>query len=128
MRKWSLSALRKELWTLACLCGLVVIVGVDKKRVISKGMAGCPVLSFATLVKIQKKGHLEHDNFISHTALLQYPQTLAYNIAPHILSSSTPGSVLDLLQFTLNNNIPDRLVFLNTVTLLCLNQFFQTHS
>ena len=55
--------------------------------------------------------------------------TLAYNIAPLILSSSAltrlsswPSPVYR------NNNIPDRLVFLNTATLLCLIQFFQTHS
>ena len=61
--------------TLACLCGLVVIVGVNKKRVISKGTGGCPVLSFATLVETQKKGYLEHDNFISHTtSLTTYPR------------------------------------------------------
>ena len=77
MRKLSLSALRKELGTLSCLCGLLVIVGVDKKRVISKGTVGCPVSSFATLVETQKKRYLEHDNFISHTTLLQYPKTLA---------------------------------------------------
>ena len=75
-------------------------MGVNKKRVISKGTGGGPVSSFATLVVTQKKGYLEHDNFISHTTLLQYPKTLAYKIAPHILSSSTPGSVRDLLQFT----------------------------
>ena len=88
MRKWSPSALRKELGTSSCLCGLVVIVGVNKKGVISKGMVGCPVSSFATLIETQKKRYLEHDNFISHTTLLQYPKTLAYNIALHILSSS----------------------------------------
>ena len=71
------------------MCGLVVIVafvGVNEKEVLSKGKGGCPVSSFATLVETQKKRHLEHDNLISHTTLLQYPKTLAYNIALHIVS------------------------------------------
>ena len=88
MRKRSLSALRKERGTSFCLCGLVVIVGVNEKEVISKGTGGCRVSSFATLVKTQKKRHLEHDDFISHTTLLQYEKTLAYNTALQILSSS----------------------------------------
>ena len=66
------SALRKELGTSSCFCGPVVIVGVNEKGVISKGTSGFPVSSFATLVKTQKKRHLEHDDFISHTTLLQY--------------------------------------------------------
>ena len=53
----------------------------------SKGTGGSPVSSFATLVKTQKKRHLEHDDFISHTTLLQYEKTLAYNITLQILSS-----------------------------------------
>ena len=63
-------------------------MGVNEKGVISKGKGGFPVSSFATLVKPQKKRYLEHDNFISHTTLLQYEKLLAYNIALHILSSS----------------------------------------
>ena len=51
---------------------LTVIVGVNEKRVISKGTGGCPVSSFATSVETQKKRYLEHDNFISYTTLLQY--------------------------------------------------------
>ena len=56
---------------------------------------------------------------------LRLQHTLAYNIAPHILSSSVltrlsswPSPVYR------NNNIPDRLVFLNTVTSLCLCVFY----
>ena len=63
-------------------------MGVNEKGVISKGTGGFPVLSFATLLKTQKKQYIEHDNFISHTTLLQYEKLLAYNIALHILSSS----------------------------------------
>ena len=37
--------------------------------VISRGTGGCPVSSFDTLVKAQKKRHLGHDNFISHINL-----------------------------------------------------------
>ena len=44
-------------------------MGVNEKGVISEGTGGCPVLSFATLVEIQKKRHLENDNFISHINL-----------------------------------------------------------
>ena len=36
---------------------------------VSKGKGGCPVSSFATLVKTQKKQYLEYDNFISHINL-----------------------------------------------------------
>ena len=54
----------------------------------SKGTGGSPVSSFATLVKTQKKRHLEHDDFISQTTLLQYEKTLAYNTALQILLSS----------------------------------------
>ena len=61
----------KELGTLSCLCGLVVIMGVNEKGVISKGTGRCAVSSFATLIETQKKRYLEHDNFISHTTLLQ---------------------------------------------------------
>ena len=63
-------------------------MGVNEKRVISKGTVGFPVSSFATLVKTQKKRYLEHDDLISHTTLLQYEKTLAYNITLQILSSS----------------------------------------
>ena len=65
-----------------------VIVGVNERGMISKGTGECRVSSFATLVKTQKKRYLQHDNFISHTTLLRYEKTLAYNIALHILSSS----------------------------------------
>ena len=37
-----------------------------------EGRGGCPVSSFGTLVKTQKKRYLEHDDLISHTTLLQY--------------------------------------------------------
>ena len=83
-----LSALRKELGTSSYFCGLVVILGVNEKGAISKGTGGFPVSSFATLVKTQKERYLEHDELISHTTLLRYEKTLAYNIAPQILSSS----------------------------------------
>ena len=63
------------------MCGLVVIVGVNEKGVILKETGGCRVSSFATLVKTQKKRYLEHDDFISHTTLLQYEKTLAYSKA-----------------------------------------------
>ena len=53
-----------------------------------EGTGGCPVSSFGTLVKTQKKRYLEHDDLISHTTLLQYEKTLAYNITLQILSSS----------------------------------------
>ena len=66
MRKWSFYVLRNELRAYSYLCGLVVIVGVNEREVISKGTGGCPVSSFATLVETQKKRYLEHDNFISH--------------------------------------------------------------
>ena len=121
--------MQKELGTSSCFCGPVVTVGVNEKGVMSKGTGGFPVSSFATLVKTQKRRCLEHDDFISHTTLLQYEKpsltTPPFRFCYHQYSQ---GSVRHLLQFTVNNNIPDRLVFLNTVTLLCLIQFFQTHS
>ena len=70
-------------------CGPVVTAGVNEKGVISKvRTGGFPVSSFPTLVKTQKKRYLEHDDLISHTTLLQYEKTLAYNITLQILSSS----------------------------------------
>ena len=100
------------LWS-SCHCGC------QREGRISKGTGGFPVSSLATLVKTEKKRYLEDDDLIPHTTLLQYEKTLAYNITLQILLSS----VLSRL-----SSSPDRLVFLNTVTLLCLIQFFQTHS
>ena len=86
MRKWILSALRKELGTQSCLCGLVVIVGVNEKGVISKGTGGYSVSSFFgknskearfrtcqlnfshNLVTIRKNLRLQHS--ISHSVLI----------------------------------------------------------
>ena len=63
-------------------------MGVNEKGVTSKGTGGCAVSSFSSLVESQKKRYLEGDNFISHTTLLQYEKTLAYNIALQIPLSS----------------------------------------
>ena len=46
-------------------------------------------------------------------------KTLADNIAPTFCHHQySQGSVRDLLQFTVNNNRPDHLVFLHTISLL----------
>ena len=93
------------------MCGLVVTVGVNDRGVISKGTGGCPVSSFATLVEIQKKRHLEPDNFISHISLLQYEKKPS--LTPWLFTfchQYSQGSARDPLQFPVYNNLPDRLV------------------
>ena len=57
MRKWIISALRKEPGTQTSLCGLVATEDVNEKEVISKGTGGCPASSFAISAATQKKGH-----------------------------------------------------------------------
>ena len=83
---------------------------VNEKEVISKGTGGCPVSSFATLAKIQKKQHLEYNNFSSHInlATIRKNPRLQHSASHYVIS--TQGSVRDTLQFTVYNNLPDRLV------------------
>ena len=119
MRKWSLSTFRKELGTYSCLCGLVVIVGLNEERVISKGTGGCLVSSFATLIETQKKRYLEHDNFL----LYEKNPRLQHSPSHSVISSHKAQFMTLCSSLCLYNNLPDRLVFLNTVTLIC--KFFK---
>ena len=71
-------------------------MGVNEKRVMSKGTGGSPVSSFATLVKTQKKQYLEHDDFISHTTLLQYEKNprLQHNPSDSVIISTHKAQFL----------------------------------
>ena len=69
------------MWS-SCHCGCQR-EGSDIKR---DGWVSCFIICH--FGKTQKRRHSEHDNVISHINLTQNEKTLAYSIAPHILSSS----------------------------------------
>ena len=55
---------------------------------ISKGTGGFTKVSNDETGQTQKKRHLEHDDFISHTTLLQYEKTLAYSPSDSVIIST----------------------------------------